>query len=175
MTVDGNHVLIPNAMVFKSVIYNYTRNNLRQFSFKIGVGMKEDIRVLKTIGNKALLSTTGVLSDPAPYMQVERIGDFSVEVQFFAWVDQKKTDFFAVKSESLRNLKEALDSASVELPFPTSLIFYDEITSKKMSHKKELPKTNIRVEDEDVSVKSDLSKQIQKDIQTSKEENLLTQ
>jgi small-conductance mechanosensitive channel len=175
MTVEGNHVLIPNAMVFKSVISNYTRNNLRQFSFRIGIGMKEDLRVLKTIGNEALLSTTGVLSDPAPYMQVERIGDFSIEVQFFGWVDQKKTDFFAVKSEALRNLKEALDSASVELPFPTSLIFYDEITGKKMSDKKQSPKTNIRVEDEDVSVKSDLSKQIQKDIQTSKEENLLTQ
>ncbi len=32
MTLDGNHLRIPNAIVFKSVILNYTRNSERRFT-----------------------------------------------------------------------------------------------------------------------------------------------
>jgi small-conductance mechanosensitive channel len=38
MSFDGNHIRIPNAMVYKSVIVNYTRNPRRRISFQVGVG-----------------------------------------------------------------------------------------------------------------------------------------
>ena len=34
MTVDGNHLQLPNALVFKSVLLNYSRNPKRRFEFK---------------------------------------------------------------------------------------------------------------------------------------------
>jgi small conductance mechanosensitive channel len=36
LTLDGNHTRIPNAMVYKAVIVNYTRNPKRRFSFDVG-------------------------------------------------------------------------------------------------------------------------------------------
>ena len=38
MTPDGNHLRLPNAMVFRSVILNYTRNPSRRFEFDVGIG-----------------------------------------------------------------------------------------------------------------------------------------
>ena len=42
MTLDGNHLRIPNSIVFKSVILNYTRNSQRRFVFEFGVDADDD-------------------------------------------------------------------------------------------------------------------------------------
>src|SRR3546814_11391197 len=37
MTLEGNHLRIPNSTVFKAVILNYTRNPERRFDFELGI------------------------------------------------------------------------------------------------------------------------------------------
>ncbi len=37
MTLDGNHVRIPNATVYKGITLNYTRNPKRRFTFEVGI------------------------------------------------------------------------------------------------------------------------------------------
>jgi len=43
MTLDGNHLRLPNALVFRSVTLNYTRNPSRRFQFDIGIGVNDDL------------------------------------------------------------------------------------------------------------------------------------
>ena len=38
LTVDGNHVQIPNSHVYKNTIVNFTANPLRRISFVVGIG-----------------------------------------------------------------------------------------------------------------------------------------
>lgn len=42
MTLDGNHLRIPNSTVFKAVILNYTRNPQRRFEFLLGIDADDD-------------------------------------------------------------------------------------------------------------------------------------
>ena len=42
MTLDGNHLRIPNADVFKAVIVNYTRNPERRILFELGIDAEDD-------------------------------------------------------------------------------------------------------------------------------------
>ena len=35
MTLDGNQLTLPNAVVFRSVVLNYTRNPKRRFDFTV--------------------------------------------------------------------------------------------------------------------------------------------
>jgi hypothetical protein len=42
MTLDGNHLRIPNSIVFKAVILNYTRNPERRLEFELGVDANDD-------------------------------------------------------------------------------------------------------------------------------------
>jgi len=42
MTMDGNHLRIPNSTVFKAVILNYTTNPDRRFTFSLGVDAADD-------------------------------------------------------------------------------------------------------------------------------------
>lgn len=118
MTLDGNHLRIPNAAVFKGVILNYTRNPRRRFSFVVGVGTGEDLLEAQRLGTEAISAIDGVLADPAPMAQVEELGDSSVSVRFFGWVDQRETDFIKARSEALRRVKVTLEEADMDLPEP---------------------------------------------------------
>lgn len=118
MTLDGNHLRLPNSLVFKSVTLNYTRNAERRFDFVVGVGVNEDLVAAQSIGVDTLDSLTGVLKEPPPWATITALADSSVSVQFFAWVDQTRFDFAKVKGEAIRLVKTALESAGMDLPEP---------------------------------------------------------
>ena len=119
MTLDGNHLRIPNATVLKSVMLNYTRNPRRRLAFTLGIGPAEDLVRALTEGASALGGVDGVLGDPEPRGQIEEVGDSWVTVRFFAWVDQRESDFARVRSEAIRVAKQALEVAGIEMPEPS--------------------------------------------------------
>lgn len=118
MTLDGNHLRIPNAQVFKGVILNYSRNPRRRFEFAVGVGTGEDLGTALRLGIEALAGVPGVLADPEPWAQIEALGDSSVTVRFYGWIDQRESSFPHVRTEALRRVKEALEAAGMDLPEP---------------------------------------------------------
>ncbi|MFC0677811.1 mechanosensitive ion channel domain-containing protein [Lysobacter korlensis] len=118
MTLDGNHVRIPNAVVFRSVALNYTRNPSRRFEVDVGVGVNEDLAHAQHVGTEALARVPGVIAKPPPRASVIALGDWNVQVRYFGWVDQRSHEFLLVKSEATRRVKEALGRAGVEMPEP---------------------------------------------------------
>lgn len=118
MTLEGNHLRIPNAAVFKGVILNYSRNPRRRFEFVVGVGTEEDLGAALRLGIETLAGVPGVLADPEPWAQIEALGDSSVTVRFYGWIDQRESSFPHVRTEALRQVKEALEDAGMDLPEP---------------------------------------------------------
>jgi small-conductance mechanosensitive channel len=118
MTHDGNHVRIPNAVVYKSIVVNYTRNPSRRFHFDVGVGTEQDLAAVQRLGAETLARMDGVLDDPPPVTTVETLGDSSVLIRLAGWVDQRQADFLKVRSEAIRLVKQAFDAADVSMPEP---------------------------------------------------------
>lgn len=118
MTLDGNHLRIPNADVFKGVILNYSRNPHRRLSFGVGVGVNEDLQQAQKLGVEMLRNMEGIEDDPPPMALVEELGDSNVLIRFFGWVDQRRHNFIKVKSEAIRQVKKALDEAGIDMPEP---------------------------------------------------------
>jgi small-conductance mechanosensitive channel len=118
MTLDGNHLRIPNAQVFKGVILNYSRNPLRRFSFGVGVGVEEDLLEAQRLGVEVLRSIPGIQTDPEPTAILEALGDSSVQMRFYGWVDQQQHSFAKVRGEAIRQVKTALEEAGMDLPEP---------------------------------------------------------
>jgi len=119
MTFDGNHVRLPNSLVFKAVITNFTRNPLRRFSFEVGAGTNEDLTAAQALGLSTLAAMEGVMADPAPFSVIDDLGDSTVSIEFRAWVDQTKYDFEKVRGDAIRRVKIAFDDAEIEMPEPT--------------------------------------------------------
>ncbi len=118
MTLDGNHVRIPNADVFKGVILNYTRNPRRRFDFTVGVATGVDLAAALRHGLDTLEGMEGVLDDPPPQGWIDTLADSSVTLHFFAWIDQRASEWAKARSEAIRRLKEGFDAAGVDMPAP---------------------------------------------------------
>ncbi|WP_168708573.1 mechanosensitive ion channel family protein [Hydrogenophaga sp. PAMC20947] len=118
MTLDGNHLRIPNALVFGSVTLNYTRNPSRRFDFEIGVGVNEDLIRAQSLGIDELTRIEGVMDKPPPRALITALGDSNVQVAFHGWVDQRAHEFLQVRSEAIRRVKLALERAGMDMPEP---------------------------------------------------------
>src|SRR5680860_122275 len=118
MTLDGNHVRIPNATVYKGITLNYSRNPKRRFTFEVGIDTAVDIEAARQLAIETLNHTPGVIPDPPVRCAVEKLGDSNVVLKMFAWTTQEQYDFQKVTSEAIRAVKEAFDLANYEMPEP---------------------------------------------------------
>ena len=179
MTLDGNHVRIPNAGVFKSTIYNYTLNPRRRFNFDAGIDVEEDLERVQRIGVETLRSMKSIMVDPGPFSLIRELGDFNVLVTFYAWVDQTTSDFSKTRSEAIRLVKNALDEAGVLMPEPIYNVRMQAVTRDLSSDARErLKKVAPELpapREGDVSVERDIDELIEEDHQKSTEQNLLEQ
>ena len=118
MTLDGNHVRIPNATVYKGNILNYSRNSKRRFMFEVGIDTSVNIAAANELARDVLSETPGVLTDPPPSSLVKILGESNVVLGLSAWTDQDQFDFGKVRSEAIKNIKESFDAADFEMPEP---------------------------------------------------------
>lgn len=123
LTLAGNHLRIPNSKVFKAVLLNYTRNPLRRLDFEVSVGVNEDLMTAQKLGCDTLAAMQPVIAEPRPLALLERLGDSSVPIRFYAWVDQRETDFLKAQSEAIRLVKTAFDEANIQMPEPIYQIY----------------------------------------------------
>jgi small-conductance mechanosensitive channel len=116
MTLDGNQLQLPNALVFKSVLLNYTQNPKRRFDFKASIDAAHSIRQAQTLALEAYSGIDGVLDDPAPSWNLVENAPGGIELQFFGWVDQRSTDLGKVRGEAIRLVKAAFAHAGIQPP-----------------------------------------------------------
>lgn len=128
MTLEGNHLRIPNSTVFKAVIVNYTRNPQRRFDFELGVDADDDAEAARQLGRDTLASLDFVLNDPAPEVRIDRVGDSNVVLVFLGWIDQREADFFKARSRAIAASKRALEDGGFALPEPIYRLRFDQRT-----------------------------------------------
>ena len=182
MTLDGNHVRIPNATVFKTEMINYTRNPRRRFDFLVGVDVEEDLQRVQDLGLATLRQMKGVMSDPAPSALIRELGDFNVIVQFLGWVDQREADFLKVNSQAIRLVKETFDEAGVLMPEPITNVRVKQIppdealvqeSETALTRETPASTTLAKAQQIDVAPDEQLEAQIREDQALSDDEDLL--
>lgn len=118
LSVDGNHIRIPNATVFKARIVNFSENPERRFQFDLGVDAEADLTRLREIGLTTLSGLPFVLPHPSAAVWIHELGDSNILVRFSAWIDQHETDFALARGEAIRLVKTAVERAGFGLPEP---------------------------------------------------------
>ena len=126
MTLEGNHLRIPNAAVFKAVILNYTRNPERRFDFELGVDAADDPIAAIETGVAAVKALDFVLDDPPPLGFIRAVGDSNIVIFFAAWIDQREADFAKSRSLAVSAAKDALEEAGFALPEPIYRLRFDQ-------------------------------------------------
>ena len=115
-------VIVPNSEVWGNTIKNYSTNQTRRAEWTFGVGYGANLAVAEQIIRDTILSDPRALSEPEPFIQVNNLGDSSVDFLVRVWC--ASGDLFQFQADMKRNVKEALDNASVDIPFPTRTIVH---------------------------------------------------
>ncbi|MCS7108393.1 MAG: mechanosensitive ion channel family protein [Sulfolobales archaeon] len=118
---SGEVVTIPNNDLMASKIYNYSKPIARRIEVSIGISYKSDIeKALKTI-REVLDSKELVLAEPAPSLIVDSLGESSVNIRILFWVPSQ--EFWTIRREIIKEIKEALERSGVEIPFPQRVVW----------------------------------------------------
>lgn len=126
MTLDGNHLRLPNSEVFKATILNYTKNPERRFTFELGVDANNDPLAAIKVGLDAIYTLDFVLKEPKAVAVINEVGDSNIILEFRVWVDQSKTDFSKARSIAIRETKHALENQGFSLPEPIYMLNFDQ-------------------------------------------------
>jgi len=119
-STDNVQTIIPNANVWGNTITNFSIYETRRAEWIFGVAYDADLKKAEEVIRKTLLSDPRALQDPEPFLQVNNLGDFSVDFLARVWVNS--SDYFAYQADMKRAVKEALDEAGVDIPFPTQTL-----------------------------------------------------
>ncbi len=175
MTLDGNHIHIPNAIIYKSTIINVTANPNVRKQFTVGIGADDSITHAQQTALAVLHKHDAVLKEPEPQVLVDSLGAATVNIIVYFWVNGQNNSASKVKSAMIRLIKKAFDDAKIMMPdearevvFPEGIRVIQE--PAESSPPAELTKTT---EPENNAVEADLSNDVD-EIRKQSAENQLS-
>jgi small-conductance mechanosensitive channel len=116
LTLDGNHVQIPNATVFKSTIKNYSSIPSRRAEFLVGIGYDSPAAKAQTLIADVLRDHPAVLDTPEPLVLVDELGAATVNLRIQYWFESNTYSPAKINSALLRLTKNVLLRGGIELP-----------------------------------------------------------
>jgi small conductance mechanosensitive channel len=115
-TGDNVRITIPNAQVYGDTVKNYSFNDTRRIDLVMGIGYGDNIGTAISIIERVITGDERTLRDPAPTVAVAELADSSVNLVVRPWC--KKEDYWALRWELTRKLKEELEAGGCNIPFP---------------------------------------------------------
>ena len=121
-TPDNIYIFVPNGQLWNTSIQNFSRNGIRRQDVLIGISYGDDInKAFKTI-EKAIAKEERILKEEGkePQIMVTNLGESSVDITLRIW--SAASDFWTLKVDTIKAVKEALDKDGISIPFPTRTI-----------------------------------------------------
>lgn len=115
ITMDNQHISIPNAVLTGNPITNATKLATRRVDVRIGVAYESDVDKAK----KAILALAAdkgkFLDTPAPVVHVMDHADSAIILEYRGWCNT--ADYWSNYFTMQNGMKPALDAVGIEIPF----------------------------------------------------------
>ncbi len=115
-TPDNVKIIVPNSGIFGATIKNFSANDTRRNDIVLGISYDDDISNAIAVVNAVLSKDSRVLSDPEPVVAVSELADSSVNLVVRPWC--RKEDYWGLRYDLTRKLKEELEQAGCSIPYP---------------------------------------------------------
>ncbi|WP_417516306.1 mechanosensitive ion channel family protein [Minwuia sp.] len=136
-TADNVQILVPNSKIWNTSIKNFSHHPTRRLDLVLGIGYSDDIgHAIETLREMANADER-VHDDPSPMIAVANLGESSVDLTIRLWCNAG--DYWGLKFDFLRRMKEKMDEIGVEIPFPQrsvhTVVHEDRKTGKAEAEK----------------------------------------
>jgi small conductance mechanosensitive channel len=111
---DRSRIIVPNRKIVGEILHNY--GQIRQSDITVGVAYESDLAVALSVIRDLVRANPRVLNEPAPVVQVARLGESDVQIAVRPWV--AVADYGAVAGELHVSLVEELRRRGISIPYP---------------------------------------------------------
>jgi small conductance mechanosensitive channel len=116
MTFDNKRLVVPNNLIWGSVITNLTAQLTRRVDLVFGISYLDDIERAESVFRDVVKAHDLVLDTPEPLIKVNELADSSVNFIVRPWV--KTDDYWDVYWDLTKAVKLRLDQEGISIPFP---------------------------------------------------------
>jgi small conductance mechanosensitive channel len=115
-TPDNVKIIVPNSSIYGATITNYAAYDTRRNDLLIGVSYGDNLADAEAAIRRVITSDDRVLKDPEPVIAVAELADSSVNFVVRPWCNA--TDYWTLRFDLTRRIKEELEASGCSIPFP---------------------------------------------------------
>lgn len=123
ITRDGKEHLIPNENLMTQEVENwsFSDRNVR-VRIPVGIAYEADVKLAQRLMLEAALESPRVLKSPQPNVWMTSFGDYALEHEILAWINDPEGGVGNVKSDVLNRLWVKFQAHGIEIPFPQRVV-----------------------------------------------------
>jgi len=125
-TGDNVQIIIPNSSVWGQPLKNYSAHATRRVDMVFGIAYDADIDKAMGIIHAAIAADDRCHTQPEPLVVVGNLGDSSVDLTTRVWC--AGGDYWGIKFDLTKKIKETFDAEGVDIPFPTRTVYQKSAT-----------------------------------------------
>ena len=114
LTFDNQTLILPNNKIWGDVIKNITLQKNRRIDMEFRVDYSEDIEQVKQLILQVIDGHEKILDDPAATVEMDQMTPSALIFVVRPWVE--RANYWSVKWELLRTIKEKLDKQGIKIP-----------------------------------------------------------
>ncbi len=115
-TIDNQVLVVPNNMIWSSVITNVTAQRTRRIDLKFTVSYSDDLDKVEQVLGSIVAEHDAVLDEPAPVIKLHELGDSGVMFVVRPWV--RTENYWPTYWDLTRTVKDRFDAEGITFPFP---------------------------------------------------------
>ena len=120
-TPDGKDVFLPNSIILKNPLFNYTIDGYLRYEFNIGIAYENNPTEAIKIVLETIKKVEGVLNgDKEPAVTVNEMGTSAININVKFWIDtfksKKRAVHNSIRSQVMNDVIEALIANGFSLP-----------------------------------------------------------
>lgn len=120
-TPDGKDVFLPNSIILKNPLYNYTIDGYLRYEFDIGIAYENNPTEALNIVLETIKNVEGILSgDKAPAITINELGTNAININVKFWINTFKSTkgsvHNSIRSQLMNDVVEALIANGFSLP-----------------------------------------------------------
>ena len=133
-TFFGQIEVIPNKILFRNVLTNYTVTGVRRIEVPVGISYADDPQKAAEAIEEAINACDFVIKKEQTAVFAKGFADSSINLVVWFWIDYPgDTGFMKARHTAVVEIKKALEKADILIPFPIRTLDFGAKGGEKLN------------------------------------------
>ena len=134
MTFFGQREIIPNKILFRNILTNYSVNGKRRIEVPVGISYADDPQQAADVITEAVNALDCVIDKEDTGVFAESFGDSSINLLVWFWIDYPgEPGYMVARHQVIVAIQKALGDANILIPFPIRTLDFGAKGGEKLN------------------------------------------